>query len=108
MLADPGRAEIIGTDGPVVVTRGFIGEWRIAGTVIAADVVGAFIAVVIAWPSGNRHVSALPFQTDIVRAGILVIIARTGVWIGIMGALESLADICGTFVSIVRTRAGNA
>lgn len=108
VLARSSHANIVGTQQAVVVARSSLRDRGIAKTIVAAGVVGAFVAITVAGATGNRDVSALPVEADIVRTGILVIIAKIGVWIGIMGALKALAYIGCTFVSIVRAGTGNA
>lgn len=53
---------------------------------ITAGVFGAFVSVAVAWAARNRDVSAVPVQADIVRTGVIVIIAKVDTWIGKMSA----------------------
>jgi len=88
--------------GRVIRHRGIAQAFRIA------VIFGAFVAIIVAGTTGNRDVSALPIQTNIVRARVFVIVAEIGVWIGIMGALDSLAHVRRTLISIVGARAQDA
>jgi hypothetical protein len=60
VFADPGRAIVLCASRTVIGTRGLFRNGRIAVAVLAADVVGAFVAITLAGTAGNGIVFALP------------------------------------------------